>query len=113
METAVYVDIVARSIPQTVAAQQTDRTGYILRCSPARNGEGSFFNQIVVLTLYFAGHVCGDHTGAYLVDQNSFGCQIEIPALDTQYSPRLVEDTTELQLDTLTITPLRPSKGSC
>ena len=64
METAVYVDIVARSIPQTVAAQQTDRTGYILRCSPARNGEGSFFNQIVVLTLYFAGHVCGDHTGA-------------------------------------------------
>ena len=29
------------------------------------------------------------------------------------YSPRLVEDTTELQLDTLTITPLRPSKGSC
>ena len=35
METAVYVDIVARSIPQTVAAQQTDRTGYILRCSPS------------------------------------------------------------------------------
>ena len=37
----------------------------------------------------------------------------EMPALETQYSPRLVEDTTELQLDTLTMTPLRPSTGSC
>ena len=37
---------------------------------------------------------------------------IDTPALDTQYSPRLVEDTTELQLDTLTIAPLRPSTGS-
>ena len=37
---------------------------------------------------------------------------MDTPALDTQYSPRLVLDTTALQLDTLTITPLRPSSGS-
>ena len=36
---------------------------------------------------------------------------MDTPALDTQYSPRLVEDTTALQLDTFTITPLRPSSG--
>ncbi len=76
METAVYVDIVARSIPQTVAAQQTDRTGYILRCSPsAQWGKVPFSIRLSYLPCTLLVMSVAITPGAYLVDQNSFGCQ--------------------------------------
>src|SRR5262245_13605019 len=68
METAVYVDHLARRIREIAARDGRHRATYILRLSPSPDGPGALLDHSVVFLLHAFGHVGGDDAGAHLVN---------------------------------------------
>ena len=56
METAVYVDIIARRITDLLGSEQRDHFGHVLRRSPAMDRENALFDQRVIFGLDLLGH---------------------------------------------------------
>src|SRR5262245_46412497 len=68
MESAVYIDHLARRVGEIAARDGRHRATYILRMSPSPDGPCALLDHPVVFLLHAFSHVGGDDAGAQFVN---------------------------------------------